>query len=295
MATERQLHGSELQAETVLHEADDVKRKGGASAQVGDLSATRRQVAMRHDLMRAMAQGQLRLEYQPIGRVSDGRVIGAEALVRWDHPIRGVVTPEIPTPLADRSAHCVNPGLWVLQQACIDRHRWSKSLDMGAFVIGVNVPARQLMAPNFGEMVTGVLTKTRTTASTVLLQITESALLRDAQRAFSVLDDLKERGVQLALDNFGKRFSSLTYLDLFPLDVVKLDRDVIAKPGADGLSQFITSKIVEFARLVCVDVIVEGVETARQHERVAELGVGLYQGSYLARAMSADKLDLFMS
>jgi EAL domain-containing protein (putative c-di-GMP-specific phosphodiesterase class I) len=140
-----------------------------------------------------------------------------------------------------------------------------------------------------------VLTKTRTTASTVLLQITESALLRDAQRAFSVLDDLKERGVQLALDNFGKRFSSLTYLDLFPLDVVKLDRDVIAKPGADGLSQFITSKIVEFARLVCVDVIVEGVETASQHERVAALGVGLYQGSYLARAMSADKLDHFMS
>jgi EAL domain-containing protein (putative c-di-GMP-specific phosphodiesterase class I) len=101
--------------------------------------------------------------------------------------------------------------------------------------------------------------------------------------------------VRLALDRFGKRFSSLTYLDLFPLDVVKLDRGVIAKLGTGRLSQFITSKIVEFARLVCVDVIIEGVETAEQHERVVERGVGLYQGSYLAIAMSADNLDHFMS
>jgi diguanylate cyclase (GGDEF)-like protein len=291
--------GIEPHAEALLHEADgamyQVKRNGGAVHQVVDLSAAKHRATMSHDLRRAVTYGQLRLEYQPIVHVGDGQVIGAEALVRWDHPTQGLVTPEVLIPLADRCGHSVGLGRWVLERACLDRRRWSENLDGEPFVMAVNVSARQLMAPNFGSMVTGVLTKTNTAASDIILEITESAFLRDAEPALLVLAELRERGVRLALDNFGKRFSSLTYLDLFPFHVVKLDQGLISKLGGSSLTQFITAKIIEFAHLVSVDVIVEGVETAEQRQGVVDLGVALCQGFYLARPMSADNLDHLMT
>jgi diguanylate cyclase (GGDEF)-like protein len=296
--------------EVLLREADiamyQAKRTGGGRHQVVDVreqGLAERMVALQHDLVVAVDRGELRTEYQPIVRTSDGRILGAEALLRWDHPTFGLIPPTTLIPLAEQCGAINDIGRWVLEQACPDLQRWIGHADGAAaadgppttFGIAVNVSAHQLMAPDFVATVSEVLDATGTDARHLTLEITESVFIYDPKRARIVLSDLKALGVLIALDDFGTGYSSLSFLKHFPVDVVKIDRLFTADLVHDPASHAIASKMIELAHLLDLSVVTEGVETADQCDEARLLGSECYQGYYFARPMSAGSLDELMA
>lgn len=161
--------------------------------------------------------------------------------------------------------------------------------------MSVNVSAHQLMAPDFTATVESVLSDTGTDPGLITLEMTESVLVQDTERALLVLNDLKDLGVALALDDFGTGYSSLTYLKQFPIDVVKIDQGFVADLELDRASYFIVFAIIELAHLLGMTVVAEGVETVEQHQHLARLGCDQCQGFYFAPPMSADNLQLLMA
>jgi diguanylate cyclase (GGDEF)-like protein len=285
-------------AEDLLHKADvamyQVKRKGGAHHQILDVAEqdlTASSDSLRRDLGHAVERHELRLEYQPVIRTTDGRVSGVEALLRWDHPERGLISPAVLIPLAERSGDIIEIGRWVLEQACLDRHRWENKTGGELFIMAVNVSALQLMAPNFVATVKTALASTDTRTEHLALEVTESAFVHDAQRALTVLSQLKELGVIVALDDFGTGYSSLSYLRQFPVDVIKVDQSFVAELTEDPSSHAIVLKTIELAHLLNLMVICEGVETADQFRHVAAFRSDLCQGFYFARPMTAEMID----
>jgi diguanylate cyclase (GGDEF)-like protein len=284
--------------EGLLHKADvamyQAKRKGGANHHVIDedeYSVTESRDTLQQDLGHVVERNELRLEYQPVVRVIDGRVTCLEALVRWNHPERGVISPSVMIPLAEQSGNIVAIGQWVLENACVDRHRWEMRTGDEALVVAVNVSANQLMAPGFVTLVRNILTLTRTDAKNICLEITESALVQDGARAFDVLSQLKTLGIRLALDDFGTGYSSLSYLVEFPFDIVKIDQSSIAKLMENKASHATVAKTIELAHLLDLTVVCEGVETAEQDREVAVLTSDFSQGFYLSRPMTAERVD----
>jgi diguanylate cyclase (GGDEF)-like protein len=292
--------------EELLREADiamyQAKRRGGGTHQVVDVreqGLAERMVVLQRDLGGAVERGELRTEYQPIVRISDGRILGAEALLRWDHPSFGLIPPTTLIPLAEQSGAINDIGRWVLERACPDLHRWSKGCVTAegsprTFGMAVNVSAHQLMAPDFVATVAEVLEATGTAAPDLTLEITETVFIHDPKRARVVLSDLKALGVLIALDDFGTGYSSLSFLKHFPVDSVKIDRIFTADLVHDPASHAIASKMIELAHLLDLTVVTEGVETAEQRDEADFMGSESYQGYYFARPMSAESLDELM-
>ena len=289
--------------EELLREADiamyQAKRRGGGTHQVVDVreqGLAERLVLLQRDLGLAVERGELRNEYQPIVRISDGRILGAEALLRWDHPSFGLIPPTTLIPLAEQSGAINDIGRWVLERACPDLRRWSQAAQWAngraaAFGMAVNVSAHQLMAPDFVATVAEVLEATGTVPHDLTLEITESVFIHDPKRAQVVLSDLKVLGVLIALDDFGTGYSSLSFLKQFPVDSVKIDRIFTADLVHDSASHAIVSKMIELAHLLDLSVVTEGVETAAQRDEALLMGSECYQGYYFARPMSAESLD----
>ncbi|MHB8191489.1 MAG: putative bifunctional diguanylate cyclase/phosphodiesterase [Ferrimicrobium sp.] len=280
--------------EQLLQDADvamyQAKRKGGHDHQVLDpreQQVVQRRASLQLDLHGALGREQLRAEYQPIVRTEDGRIVSVEALLHWDHAIRGPIPPMTVIPLAEQSGLIFEIGKWVLQQACTDRGRWISEAGYDDIGIAVNVSAHQLMGPDFVAMVRGVLASTHTGPELLTLEITESIFIQDAERAFIVLNDLKQLGVMIALDDFGTGYSSLSYLQRFPVDVVKIDQGFIADLVRDRMSNTIVAAVIALAHNLGMGVVAEGVETAAQHDQVAALGGEFCQGFYFARPMSS--------
>jgi diguanylate cyclase (GGDEF)-like protein len=284
--------------EQLLHRADvamyQVKRKGGAHHQVIDedeQNLAEYSDSLLEDLHHAVERHELQLEYQPIVRASDGRVTCVEALLRWNHPERGLISPTIVIPLAERSGDIVEIGRWVLEHACVDRHRWDTRAGDEGLVVAVNVSAHQLMSPGFLATVTNILRLTDTEAKHLCLEITESAFVQDGARALDVLAQLKTLGIQLALDDFGTGYSSLSYLMKFPVDIVKIDQSFIAELTVNEASHAIVTKTIELAHLLNLLVVCEGVETAEQDHEVTVLTSDFCQGFYFSRPMTAEMVD----
>jgi diguanylate cyclase (GGDEF)-like protein len=287
--------------EDVLHDADlamyQAKRKGGARHQVIDLGEQRlveQRASLQRDLHGACRGGELRMEYQPIVRTVDGRIVGVEALLRWAHPSRGLVSPSTLIPLADQAGLITEIGQWVLEQACRDLRSWRDDHHTDDLGVSINVSAHQLMSANFTATVEDVLLATDTAPELVTLELTESVFVRDSHRALLVLNDLKHLGVMLALDDFGTGYSSLSYLNRFPVDIVKIDQGLVANLGYDRSTHAIVSAVVTLAHALNLTVAAEGVETARQRDDVAALGCDACQGYYFARPMPAETFDALM-
>jgi diguanylate cyclase (GGDEF)-like protein len=284
--------------EELLHKADvamyQVKRKGGARYQLIDVdehNLSEYHDSLQRDLRHAVGRRELRLEYQPIVRAGDGRVICVEALLRWDHPDRGLIPPAVLIPLAEQFGEIIDIGRWVLENACTDRHRWEEKGGDAPLLVAVNVSAHQLMAPKFVESVTDIMAKTNTEGSNLCFEITESAFVKDAEGALAVLSQLKQLGILIALDDFGVGYSSLSYLRQFPVDVIKIDQSFIAHLSEDSASRAIVEKTIELAHLLDLTVVCEGVETAEQDRQVVALTSDFCQGFYFSRPMTADMLD----
>jgi diguanylate cyclase (GGDEF)-like protein len=282
--------------ERILQDADaamyQAKSAGGAHHQIIDLreqDVAQARVSMMHDLRGALERDELRTVYQPIVRTRDGRVTGVEALLRWADPTRGLVLPETIISIAEQGGLITDIGRWVLERACLDLPRWRDPRRNEQLTLAVNISPTQLMSPGFTTTIAIILAETRIDPSMLSLEVTESVLVQDDDRALVILNDLKELGVSIALDDFGTGYSSLSYLRRFPADVVKIDTGFVADL-ADPITFAITAAVVDLAHVLGMTVVAEGVETAQQHAQVEALGCDGSQGFYFARPMSADDL-----
>jgi diguanylate cyclase (GGDEF)-like protein/PAS domain S-box-containing protein len=212
-----------------------------------------------HDLRYAISRGELSLVYQPQARTSDQEIIGFEALLRWNSPERGMVPPNIFIPIAEDCGHILQIGEWVLREACAEATRWAHPL-----TIAVNVSTIQLHSPNFVQLVHEVLFQTGLPPHQLELEITETAMIRDLHRALFTLRQLKGLGVRIAMDDFGKGYSSLSNLRAFPFDKIKIDASFIKSVDQGGQAAAIVRAVLGLGRGLDLPVLAEGVETAEE-------------------------------
>ncbi len=239
------------------------------------------------DLRGALTQGQIFALYQPIIDLTTGATVGGEVLMRWQHPDRGLVSPDVFVPLAERNGSIVELGDWVLRHACRQAAAWQRRYgDRSPAKISVNVSARQLAEPGFVERVKAVIEETGVDAGRMVLEVTETAVLA-TDVAIEQLNRLKSLGLRIALDDFGTGHSSLSLLLTCPVDVLKVDKSFVSGDAADGPGAIVTRNLIGFTTDFGIEAVAEGVETAAQAARLREAGYRLAQGYLYARPMTA--------
>jgi diguanylate cyclase (GGDEF)-like protein/PAS domain S-box-containing protein len=270
-------------AGTLLAAAERSVRAAATSIDVHDADEQERT----DELRAAIDAGDLRLHYQPVVDVASGQVAGVEALVRWQHPSRGLLSPPDVIPLAERSGLVQPLGEWVLRAVCTHLATWQR--EGRTWSIGVNLSPRQLVSADFPSVVRRIVAETGAPADRLVLEVTESAVMDDPA-APDVLSDLRRLGIKLALDDFGTGYSSMTYLRRFTVDAIKIDRSFVAGLGRDPDDDAIVASIVSLARVVGKLVVAEGVETAGQLQVLRDLGVDQAQGFLWSRPLPWDEL-----
>jgi diguanylate cyclase (GGDEF)-like protein len=246
-------------------------------------SKVRRQLQNEIELRRAVENGELVVHYQPEIEVPSGRVVGAEALVRWQHPVRGMLAAVDFIQLAEETGLIVGIGLWVLREACLQQVFWRRSFPDRPMLVRVNLSARQLGQRDLLSQVMSILHETAIEPSQLCLEITESAVMADAEISLEVLEKLRGLGVGLAIDDFGTGYSSLSYLKRLPVDVVKIDRSFVDGLGNDPDDTAIVQAIIVLAGALGMSVTAEGVETEVQLDELVRLGCSRVQGYLFAR------------
>ena len=222
--------------------------------------------------------------------MDDGEITGFEALVRWQHPERGLVPPVEFVPLAEETGAIVTIGRWVLRQAVVQGAAWSASAGR-PLKMSVNLSPRQLMDDDVPSLVREVLAETGFPARQLTLEVTEGVLVHDVERVVDQLHQLRGLGVRIAIDDFGTGFSSLSYLRRLPADVLKIDRSFVIDLTDGGSSTSLVSSIIELARTLGLDVIAEGVETEEQRLALQDLRCAQAQGYLFARPQPADSFE----
>ena len=241
-----------------------------------------RRAQMEADLRQAVSESQFLLHYQ--AQVTQlGKVTGAEVLVRWAHPVRGMVSPGEFIPLAEETGIIKTIGHWVLETACRQLADWAKQGDMAALTIAVNVSAQQFREPDFVEQVLEILRETGADSKLLKLELTESLLVSDVDEVIRKMLALKEKGVGFSLDDFGTGFSSLTYLKRLPLDQLKIDQSFVRDLLIDPNDAAFVKTIISLAKSLGLAVIAEGVETAEQRDFLAQADCPTFQGYFFHR------------
>jgi predicted signal transduction protein with EAL and GGDEF domain len=241
-------------------------------------------VALEKDLREALQQQSFFLCYQ--AQVDDrGRVIGAEALVRWQHAQRGMISPNQFIPLAEETGLILPLGLWVLETACAQAAIWAAQPGREEFTVSVNVSARQFRQPNFVDLVLAVLADSGASPRNLKLELTESLLLDNMQDAIGKMSALKKRGVGFSLDDFGTGYSSLSYLKRLPFDQLKIDQSFVRDLLTDANDKVIADTIIALAHSLGLAVIAEGVESVDQRAALAARGCNAYQGYLFSRPL----------
>jgi diguanylate cyclase (GGDEF)-like protein len=253
----------------------------------GMAEEARRRSDLQHDLADAAEAGQLRVHYQPTVLLDDGEITGFEALVRWQHPERGLVPPVEFVPLAEETGAITAIGRWVLRQAVAQGAAWSAAAGR-PLRMSVNLSPRQLMDDDVPALVAEALAETGFPADQLTLEVTEGVLVHDVERVVAQLHALRAVGVRIAIDDFGTGFSSLSYLRRLPADVLKIDRSFVMDLTDGGSSTSLVSSIIELARTLGLDVIAEGVETEAQRVALQGLQCVQAQGYLFARPQPAD-------
>ena len=247
------------------------------------------------DLRRALDRGEITIQYQPIVAVGSGVISSMEALMRWQHPVRGPLSPGTFIPLAEETGLIHELGRHVLFEACLQARRWQVAHPSHPTLgVSVNLSPRQLVHPDVVDQVASALDASRLPASALVLEITEGAMMHDTGAAIAKLTALKELGVRLALDDFGTGYSSLSYLRRFPVDMVKIDRSFVASMENDDQKGSLPRAIISMAQTMQLQVVAEGVETARQLELLALFGCDFAQGYYFAEPQDSEALGTLL-
>ena len=243
----------------------------------------RRQLEL--DLRNAIDNDELTLHYQPVFATANKKITGFEALMRWDHPLRGMVPPGEFIPIAEETGLIVSMGSWALRKACEQATKWPERL-----VLAVNVSPMQFRNGNLVATVSNVLRETGLAPARLYLEITETILMQNSESTILVLNQLRELGVRISMDDFGTGYSSLSYLRTFPLDKIKIDRAFVKDLGIASASDVIIRSIIDIATTLEMATTAEGVETREQFERLAELGCTEAQGYFLGKPVPAAQL-----
>ncbi len=290
-------HGDYERAEDLLRDADmamyRAKARGKARHEVFDAEMHTRAVALLQletDLRWAIERNEFRLHYQPIVKVEDQTIVGFEALIRWQHPERGLVAPAEFIPIAEETGWIIPIGRWVLEEACSQLAKWQAEFDSAEpLSMSVNLSGKQFSQTDLIEVVETVVRESGIAPGTLKFEITESAIMEDAQIVTQRLLELRELGVRLGLDDFGTGYSSLSYLHRFPLDTLKIDRSFVARLLEDGENREIVRTIVTLGKNLGMDVVAEGVEEVKQLEDLRGLDCQHAQGYLFARPLPADE------
>jgi diguanylate cyclase (GGDEF)-like protein/PAS domain S-box-containing protein len=292
--------GSRTRPEALVENADAAmyraKARGGNRREVFDQAMrarAKRRLAMHSSLHRAVERGEFRVLYQPIVRLVSGQLVGAEALVRWEHPDRGLIAPDEFIALAEETGLIVPIGNHVLREACRQAERWRA--DGQPLEIKVNLSARQFGHPALVGQVAEILADTAIDPAAVYLEITETVLMEDVESTSASLRELKHLGVSLTVDDFGTGYSSLTYLKRFPVDELKVDRAFVAGLLNDPEDSAIVAAVINLAHTLGLAAVAEGVENAEQVAKLRELGCDIGQGYHFGRPQPAEALAGLLS
>ncbi len=250
-------------------------------------------MSVERELRRALDRGELVLHYQPLVALADARPVGVEALVRWNHPERGLIFPDAFIPVAEESRLIVPMGEWVLNEACRQLSAW-RAAGLDGLRMAVNLSARQLQQPNLAKFVDGALSLNGVPAALLELEITESAAMQNVESTKSVLHALRAMGVRISIDDFGTGQSSLSYLKNFPLSTLKIDRTFVRDIALDSDDEAIVRAIVALAHVLKLDVVAEGVETDAQLAFLREAGCEEGQGYLFSRPLPAPEAQLLL-
>jgi diguanylate cyclase (GGDEF)-like protein len=248
----------------------------------------------RHELSRELGQAadrdELRLVYQPIVDLATGRIAGVEALVRWQHPSRGMVMPGRFIEIAEETGAILPIGRWVLREACREAGRWAREgRTQAGWFVGVNVSAREVQQPGFVDRVRETLAESAVAPTDLLLEITETALLRATPATIATLDELRQLGVRCVIDDFGTGYFSLSHLRQFPVDVLKIASEFVQDEDSESKSSALAGGIVAMSASLGIVTVAEGIETAEQADRMRALGCTYGQGYHFARPMSGSE------
>lgn len=262
-------------ADTALYRAKSNGRGSAAffDQEMDELARERRM--LEHDLRHAIAQGQLRLVFQPLVATAFNSILGYEALLRWDHPERGEVPPDFFIPVAEEIGAIVPIGEWVLREACTVAASWPSNLS-----VAVNVSTVQFQVPNLPQIVRDVLEQSGLEAHRLELEITETAFMRNRQSALKALHEIRMLGVRIAMDDFGTGYSSLSNLKAFPFDKIKIDKSFVSSISDDEAARSIVRAIVGLGRSFNMPIVAEGVETEAQRQMLLDEGCPQAQGFY---------------
>ena len=254
-----------------------------------------RQMQLENDLRRALERGEFRVYYQPIVSLTTGRLAGFEALMRWQHPERGLVSPGDFIPIAEETGLILPMGEWILMEACRQLSDWQKKYPQyRRLSMSVNISSRQFSQRGTIDLLKNVLEKTGLNPALLKLEITETAIMENTETAMEILLALKKMGVQLSVDDFGTGYSSLGYLYRFPMDVLKIDRSFISRVDTDGEKLELVRTIITLAWNLGMDVIAEGVETTKQLAQLKMLKCEYGQGYLFSKPMSAEHTEKFL-
>ena len=245
--------------------------------------------ALRHALVR----GELSLNFQPQISMQDGRIIGVEALLRWQHPSLGMVSPAEFIPIAESSGQILQIGEWVLRTAVQQMKSWMDG-GMAPMIIAVNLSAVQFRHPNLPEMVTQILDSVKLPAQYLELELTEGVAMHDPLGAIAMMDNLHERGIRMSIDDFGTGYSSLSYLKRFKVYKLKIDQSFVRDITDDPEDKAIVSAIISLASSLGLQTIAEGVETEGQLAFLREQGCNEVQGYYFSKPLPAEQFEAFV-
>ena len=286
-------------AELLLRNADvamyDAKASGGGVAREFEPQmhgALVERLEIEADLRHALSRDQFVVHYQPIVDLASGSIVGVEALLRWQHPTRGLIAPSDFVSVAEETGQIVDIGVWVLNQAC----RWASDRPASAreLTVAVNVSGRQLLAGSFVDTVRQALNDSGLRPASLVLEMTESQLIEHTDINIDLLLQLKDLGVSLAIDDFGTGYSSLSYLNRFPIDILKIDRSFVASLGGPQETREIAEAIVRLGSSLNLRTVAEGIEHEVQLSALRDMGCHSGQGFLFSRGLPADEVDVLI-
>lgn len=281
------------QADTAMYRAKDQGGNALAFFSPEMMQAMMERLQIEAGLRIALERGELRLHYQPIIDAQSGRIVSAEALVRWQHPERGIVPPVQFIPIAEETGLIDLIGHWVLHEACRRARVW-RDEGLGDIPVAVNLAPCQFGAPTLADSISKALEATRCPAELLQLEITESSVMSKVEQALETMHQLKALGIQLSIDDFGTGYSSLSQLKQLPVSTLKIDRSFVRDIQVDGNDDILVDAIITLARKLGLSTVAEGVETQEQLTFLQAKGCDKYQGYYFSRPLEADAFEQFV-
>jgi diguanylate cyclase (GGDEF)-like protein/PAS domain S-box-containing protein len=295
--------GDEADCSRLVEDADAAmyraKERGGARTELFDVAMRERAVnalSIEQELQRGLERGELRLYYQPLVSLTSGGMVGAEALIRWEHPERGLLCPDAFLPVAEESGLIVQVGAWAVGEACRRLRDWDRrNGHASAFGLAVNLSARELTHPDVVSTVLNAVRRSALDPSRITIEVTESTAMADRDSGFRALRELSAAGVRIAIDDFGTGYSSLDHLREMPADILKIDRSFVAGMSANSPDSALVAAAIAMGRALEMEVVAEGIETSEQVADLRELGCPLGQGFLFARPLPPEEIDSLLS